>query len=243
MIRSFVAIDVETTGLRPEANQIIEVGALRVRDGEVTDTLSLLIRPNESLPEKIVELTGITDEMLENQKSFSEQSKIIYDFIGQDPLLGHNIQFDYGFLKYHLANSGYTMDNKIVDTLAIAKRLHPGLPSRSLASMCCAYGLVNKAAHRAYEDARVTMQLYFAMCESIEGLTEEKKREWERFTDPVSCYIKLKKLEPITPKQKNYLNDLLKYHKINKALDIDNMTKSEASRTIDRIILEYGRMR
>ncbi len=243
MTDSFVVIDIETTGLSPEENQIIEVGALKVRDGVVTDTLSLLINPKIRLPEKIVELTGITDEMLSNQETFKEQSRRIYDFIGEEPLLGHNIRFDYSFLKYHLANSGYTIDNRVIDTLSIAKGLHPEFSSRSLASMCEAYGLVNEAAHRAYEDAHVTMKLYFAMCNKLKEFVGSKYEELHKLTVPATCYVKIKKQEPITPKQKNYLNDLLKYHKINKALEIDSMTKSQASRAIDQIILNYGRMR
>ncbi len=243
MINSFVAIDIETTGLSPEDNQIIEVGALRVREGVVTETLSLLINPQVRLPLRIVELTGITDEMLAEQKSFKDQSRIIYDFIGQDPLLGHNIRFDYIFLKYHLANSGYTIDNKVIDTLSIARGLHPDFLSRSLASMCEAYDLVNEAAHRAYEDAEVTMKLYFAMCKRMMEGSGGESVNIEKLTNPVTCYYRMKKQEPITPKQKNYLNDLLKYHKINKALDIEKMTKSQASKAIDQIILNYGRMR
>ncbi len=243
MIDTFVAIDIETTGLTPHEHQIIEVGALRVREGKVTDTLSILINPQVSLSERIVELTGITDLMLFNQKGFQEQSSLIYEFIGKDPLLGHNIQFDYSFLKYHLGNSGYTIENKVVDTLSIAKNLHPELASRSLASMCEAYGLINKSAHRAYEDAYVTMELYFAMCKTLLTLPKEKREELMKYTNPVSCYVKIKKQEPITPRQKLYLNDLLKYHKINKAVEIEKMTKSQASKAIDQIILKYGRMR
>ncbi len=243
MITSFVAIDIETTGLSPENNKIIEVGALKIRDGKVVDTLSVLIDPEVSLPYQIVELTGITDSMLSGKETFSEASKNIYEFIKDEPLLGHNIRFDYSFLKHHLANSGYTIDNKLIDTLRIAKGLHPEMASRSLSNMCIKYNLVNEAAHRAYEDARVTMALYFAMCDQIEMLSEGRREEVLPLTDPVSCYFKVKKQEPITQKQKNYLNDLLKYHKINRALEVDNMTKSQASRAIDRIILEYGRIR
>lgn len=243
MITSFVAIDIETTGLSPENHKIIEVGALKVREGEVVDTLSVLINPEVSLPSQITALTGITDSMLIGEEPFSEVSQSIYEFIAEEPLLGHNIRFDYSFLKYHLENGGYTITNKLMDTLRIAKGLHPEMASRSLGSMCARYNLVNEAAHRAYEDARVTMQLYFAMCDQIERLPQGRKEEVWKLTDPVSCHIKFKKQEPITQKQKNYLNDLLKYHKINRALELDNMTKSQASQAIDRIILEYGRMR
>ena len=243
MITSFVAIDIETTGLSPEENQIIEVGALRVREGEVVESLSILINPGISLPQKIVELTGITDEMLMGQQSFREHSKTIYEFLGDEPLLGHNIRFDYSFLKYHLGNSGYTINNNVLDTLTIAKGLHPEFLSRSLASMCSAYGLVNKAAHRAFEDARVTMELYLEMCRRIQSTSEEERKALMPLTEPTNCYVKVKKQEPITAKQKIYLNDLLKYHIINKALEIDKMTKSQASKAIDHIILNYGKIR
>ena len=241
MIQSFVAIDLETTGLSPEKNHIIEVGALKVRDGVVVDTFSMLIQPGYALPKKIVEITNITDEMLKGAKTWNEMCGELYAFIGDDVLLGHNVGFDYRFLKTFFTREGYEFHHPVIDTLQIARELHRDLPSRSLESMCHHYGLQNKSAHRALEDASVTMKLYFAMMRGEKpgqgtGISKEKLGQ------PVPYDFKVKKDGPITPRQKNYLIDLLKYHKIDKVKTVETLTKSQASRMIDQIIFEYGRL-
>ena len=95
MIRDYVALDLETSGLNPSENQIIEIGMAKVCDGEITETYSRLLNPKEKLSQRIVELTGITDEMVAGQPHVSEVIDEIVSFIGELPLLGHNIIFDY----------------------------------------------------------------------------------------------------------------------------------------------------
>ena len=163
MVESFIAIDVETTGLSPEKYHIIEVGALKVRGGEVVDTFSILVNPGYSLSPTIVNLTGITDEMLAEAKPFSEIVPELKAFLGDDPLLGHNVNFDYRFLKTEFLRAGEKFHHEVIDTLALAKEMHSDLPSRSLENMCRYYGLYNPNAHRAFDDAKVTMELYLAM--------------------------------------------------------------------------------
>lgn len=241
MITSFVAIDLETTGLSPEKHQIIEVGALRVREGKVVDTYSVLIHPGDTLPEKIVEITKITDAMLVGAKSWKEVCGDLKEFIGEDILLGHNVGFDYRFLKTNFMKEGYAFEHQVIDTLAIAKAMHSDLPSRSLEAMCAVYGLHNKSAHRALEDASVTMELYFAMMESFQK-SGQCSQTIQRSCQPKSYEYRVTKEQPITIRQKNYLLDLVKYHKIDKVQTIENLTKSQASRMIDQIIFKYGKM-
>ena len=179
MVESFIAIDVETTGLSPEKYHIIEVGALKVRGGEVVDTFSILVNPGYSLSPTIVNLTGITDEMLAEAKPFSEIVPELKAFLGDDPLLGHNVNFDYRFLKTEFLRAGEKFHHEVIDTLALAKEMHSDLPSRSLENMCRYYGLYNPNAHRAFDDAKVTMELYLAMCKR-----KGSGKEAAKFGDP-----------------------------------------------------------
>ncbi|MDO5522231.1 MAG: 3'-5' exonuclease, partial [bacterium] len=240
MVQSFVAIDVETTGLSPDKYHIIEVGALKVRGGEVVETFSSLINPGYELSSTIVNLTGITDEMLINAKSFKEVAEELREFLGKETLLGHNVSFDYRFLKTEFMRAGFKFDHPVIDTLAIAKQMHSDLKSRSLENLCRHYGLYNPNAHRAFDDAKVTMELYFAMmngekdAQNVSGL--------DQLANPGSYSYKIKKDSPITPRQKNYLLDLMKYHKIDNVQQVEKLTKREASRMIDQIILEKGRI-
>lgn len=241
MVQSFVAIDVETTGLSPDKYHIIEVGALKVRDGKVVETFSSLVNPGYELSSTIINLTGITDEMLINAKSFSEIAKDLEVFLGNDPLLGHNVNFDYRFLKTEFMRAGMKFEHSVIDTLAIAKVVHSDLKSRSLENLCKHYGLYNPNAHRAFDDAKVTMELYFEMSKRQE-MGEEAYQAVGKTADPGAYSYKVKKDSPITPRQKNYLIDLMKYHKIDNVQQVEKLTKREASRMIDQIILEKGRI-
>lgn len=235
MMNTFVALDLETTGLRPKYDRILEIGALKVVDGEVKDTYKTFVNPRMKIPRLITELTGITQEMVEGQPQQEDAVKGFLDFCSDLPLLGHNILFDYSFLKHQAVNLSVTFEKQAVDTLAVARRAFPGLPSRSLESMCSYYAIDREHAHRAYDDARASMELYRYLWEEF----GEKNSSW---FEAKPLIYKVKRQNPMTPAQKRYLNDLVKYHKIESSMEIESLTKNEASRMIDHIILTHGRI-
>ncbi len=235
MTHSFVVLDVETTGLVPEAEKVIELGALKIEQGVVVDQFHTLLSIDALLPKRITDLTGITEEMLRGQPKFSEISKRLYSFLEGQVLLGHNVPFDYKFIKTEFGRVGMEYEAQVLDTLEIAKKVHPELTSRSLESMCREYHIKNENAHRALADATVTAKLYFLMAERFASA-------YPLVFEPQIIYYKPKKDQSITNRQKNYLNDLLKYHKIDRVQTIDDLSKSEASRLIDKIISQYGRL-
>lgn len=96
---TYIAIDLETTGLNPKTDRILEVGAVRVEGNEIREQLHFFVDPGRKIPERIVELTGITDDMLEGAVSQQEAAVRVADFCGDQVLLGHNILFGYSFLK------------------------------------------------------------------------------------------------------------------------------------------------
>ena len=105
---SYVVVDLETTGLYPSQDRILEIGAVKVLDGEVADTFCMFADPQMKIPEKIRELTGITQEMVAGQPTPAEAVRAFLDFCGELDLMGHNLIFDYSFLKHQAA------DQKIV---------------------------------------------------------------------------------------------------------------------------------
>lgn len=239
---SFVALDLETTGLSPEHCQIIEVGAVRIRNRRVTGKFSALIRQEEPLPQVITELTGITDEMLRSGGERERVMEAFLEFLGEDVILGHNVVFDFSFLKNYYEQRKAEFNPKGLDTLKIARILHPELSSKNLASMCGLYGIHNERAHRAYEDAITAAMLYLKMKDRFVG-------ERPEVFLPSAFTWKKKKQSPQTPAQKKYLNHWENCHNIElyellQKLGKDKteaLTRSEASYVIDKMILQFGR--
>ena len=235
MIRDYVCVDIETTGIRPKWDRIIEIGAVKVRDGKVVDTFSELINPGIYIPERITQLTGISTEMVQGKPGIEEILPGFIEFAEDDFLLGHNVRFDYGFLKQNAINLNLQFDKSGLDTLKIARKTLPKEWSKGLENLCRIFGIEDKNHHRAFNDAEVTSKLYGILMEQY-GSYYPGLFEAEEFI------YKVKKMQPITEKQKKYLNALIKYHNIEVNYEIDTLSKNEASRKIDKIIAENGKI-
>ena len=112
MIKNYVALDLETTGLNPKLDKIIEIGAVKVLDGQKADTFSTFVNPGRTLEKRVTELTGITDDTLKDAPVIEEVLPQLLVFLGELPLLGHNILFDFSFLKKAAANQKYPLKKK-----------------------------------------------------------------------------------------------------------------------------------
>ena len=234
-MREYVSLDLETTGLEPKKNRIIEIGAVKIRDGQIQETYATLVDPQTKIPERITELTGISSRMVEGKPFGQEAVKGLLDFCGELPLLGHNIMFDYSFVKHSAVNMGMDFEKKGMDTLKLARNLLPDLESKSLQNLRQYYHLPQEEAHRALEDALTTFRLY-------ERLREEFEEKNPQFFCPQELICKVKRQGPITPAQKRYLQDLVKYHRINLDTEPESLTKNEASRLNDTILGTYGKI-
>lgn len=235
MLRDYISVDIETTGVNAKWDRIIEIGAVKVRDGEVIDTFSELINPGVKISSFITNLTGIHNQMIEDKPTIEEVLPRFVEFAGDNCLLGHNIMFDYGFLKQNAINLNITFNKSGVDTLKIARKTLKGVESRGLEYLCNYYGIKDENHHRAFNDANVTSQLYLI-------LMEKYGEEFPRLFEPKELIYTVKKLQPITERQKKYLTDLMKWHHIVPDFDINMLTKNEASKKIDKIISENGRI-
>lgn len=233
MLKSYVAFDLETTGLCVEENCIIEFGALKVRDGAVAGRFMTFVRPEEAITEKITEITGIDNAMVKDAPPIEAVMKAFVEFCEDDVLIGHNLPFDFSFAKKYAGRLGYPFEKKGIDTLKIARSVCTGLTSKSLGALCEHYGIINDRAHRAYHDALATAKLYQTLAHYYE------ESNGDLFL-PKPLIYKEKKVQPATPRQKAYLKELIKYHKIDFNDDLDSMNRSQMSKAIDNILLNYG---
>lgn len=183
MTDSYVCLDLETTGLDPKKDKIIEIGAVRVRSGEITERMETLVNPGRMLPSRIVELTGICDSQLTDAPDITKVLPELLDFIGEDILLGHGVLFDYSFVKKAAVNQRLTFEKKGIDTLKIARKFLGGLESRSLTFLCKHFGIAHNA-HRALADAEATSALYGKLTELfLTGMADHSDRVLYQFRD------------------------------------------------------------
>lgn len=230
----YIAVDLEMTGLRVTRDRIIEIGAVRVKNGTLTDTFSSFLNAHRRLETKITELTGITDRMLAEAPEQEEVIREFLEFAGECTLIGHNLIFDYAFLKQAAVNQGLTFERTGIDTLKLARRLLPAEQKKTLGALEEYFSLHPQRQHRALDDAMASARIYLRLKEQYG--TEDP----DIFMPKPLCYA-VKKQPPITPPQKRDLNHLIMYHKINTNMDLDHLTRSEASRMIDQIHAKYGR--
>lgn len=236
MTDTFVCIDLETTGLQPKYDKIIEIGAVRVDEGVVTGEWASLVNPGRKLEERIVELTGIRDEQLAEAKKVSDVLPDLLAFMGERPLLGHSLHFDFAFLKRAAVGEKLTFERQGIDTLKIARKYLKELESRSLGALCKHYGIPHKA-HRALDDARATTALYGKL---VEAFYEKESAEGEKnLFVPRQLHHPIKRDTPITIPQKEQLYKLLDKHKLVVDYEVESLTRSEATRKIHQLLAEY----
>jgi DNA polymerase-3 subunit epsilon len=160
LLAEFVAVDVETTGLQPLRQRIIEVALVRFRDGEIGEQFSTLINPEKRIPKFISTLTGITDEQVSDAPPFSSIAPQIEEWVGSSLLVGHNVGFDINFLNAELARAGrVNLINDRLDVMGLASRLVPGLRRPSLDKVALHFGFNPRKVHRALVDAELAGQV------------------------------------------------------------------------------------
>lgn len=235
MLERYVVLDLEMTGLNPKRDKILEIGAARVENGKLVQQYETFVNPGIKIPEVVRKLTGITDEMVKEAPRTEEILEDFIGFCGEDILVGHNVIFDYSFLKQAAVNEKLSFEKSAVDTLKLARKFLPGLEHRTLEYLCTYYGIDRTNGHRALYDALATKEV-------LERLVEAYAKDNEAAFEPKPLIYKAKRQTPATQVQKIHLKELMDYHKISIDLDMDTLTRSEASRITDRIIARYGKV-
>lgn len=174
--QDYVCFDLETTGFG-RAAEIIDIGAVKVRDGEIVDTFSELVKPHLPISRKITELTGITNEMVRDSRGIEAVLPDFFAFIGEDVLVGHNIAtFDIPMVRRHAAVAFGTMfEPSYIDTVYLSKTVQ-GVTDNKLQTMLDHYGIDNARAHRAFEDSEATSKLFAALV--ADGIAPDVRRSF-----------------------------------------------------------------
>ena len=197
----YTIIDIETTGLMPMCDEIIELSALKIRNNEIADSFTSLVRPEmleeNGLDEFITNLTGITYDMLVKQKTSKEILPDFVKFIGNDLLVGYNINFDINFIyDEYYTSSHLKFNNDFVDLMRIVKKHCKELKNHKLATVAEYYNINSDNAHRGLEDCKITYEVY--KCVKNEILSKYSdvksfyKQEWcakHNFIVSSNCFL------------------------------------------------------
>lgn len=233
MTNTYVSIDLETTGLNPKRDKIMEIGALKVVNGQAAGVFATFVNPGRRPGEKAARLTGIRGEDLEGAPEIDRVLPDLLDFLEDLPLLGHHVISDYSFLKKAAVDSGLAFEKEGIDTLKIARKFLASLEHKNLDYLCGYYGIPHRA-HRALADAEAASALYHRLAERFYS------REEELFV-PARLQFKVKRDVPATKHQREGLYRLLERHKITVEADLEKLSRSEASRLTNKILSKYGR--
>ena len=181
----WVALDVETTGLSPDSDEIIEVGAIKFQGGRTIDTFQSFVNPQRTLSRFISGYTGITQKDVSDAPPFSRVARDLTPFIGTAPIVGHNLAFDLGFLN----SKGLRLPNPMCDTWDLAFVLLPEYKEYQLAKLAASFGITHPGAHRAIPDAQVTRDLFLKLAEAASDLDVYTLAEMERLASRSSWVL------------------------------------------------------
>ena len=187
---TYCVLDLETTGFSATTEKITEVGIMKVKNGEVLDQFSCFVNPQKHIPQRVTEVTNITDDMVKDAETIDVVFPKILDFIKDSVLVAHNAPFDMGFLKQNAKTLGYEFDYTYLDTLSLAKDLFPDYKKYKLGKIAENLGIKVEVAHRALDDVDTTVKVFYVMLDMLKkrgaktvddidevSSTEEAKKE------------------------------------------------------------------
>ena len=189
---TFVVYDTETTGFNAASgDQMIEIGAVKIQNGTIIDRFDEFINPGRHIPDKITELTEITDEMVKDAGSEEEVTKRFLEWTGDSPMVAHNAKFDISFIenamrKYNLGE----FTNTVIDTLELSRALDQGFARHSLSALVKRYNVPfdEESHHRADYDAEGTALVFYKMCQKLIGQNYEKICDLEKLISKDEIY-------------------------------------------------------
>lgn len=187
----FVVFDIETTGLSSVKDRITEIGAVKIRNGQLVDRFSELINPEIPIPENIIKLTGITNAMVKDKKTISDILPRFLQFVGDAPLIAHNASFDTGFIRVKAGELGLAVNNTVIDTLQLSRILLTELKRHKLNLVCEYLGISLENHHRAADDAEATAEIMLKFISIMKDKGIKDIADINRLTSPEGSYKKL----------------------------------------------------
>ncbi len=163
----YCVFDIETTGLAFRTEKVTEIGAIKIKNGEVIDTFECFVNPEKPIPTEVVNITHITDDMVKDAETIDKVLPKFLEFIGDSVLVAHNAGFDIGFMKYNAENFGYKLENTYIDTLPLARELFPSYKKYKLGIIAENLGIKVDVAHRALDDVKTLVAVFNVMMEML----------------------------------------------------------------------------
>ena len=164
---TYCVLDLETTGFSAVTEKITEIGIMKFKDGEVIDEFSCFVNPEKHIPERVTEVTNITDEMVKDAETIDKVFPKILEFLGDSVIVAHNAGFDVGFLKQNAKMLGYEFNYTYLDTLSLAKDLFPDYKKYKLGKIAENLGIKVEVAHRALDDVDTTVKVFKVMLDML----------------------------------------------------------------------------
>ena len=188
----YVVFDLETTGFSQEKDKIIEIGAVRVKNGKICEKYSTFVNPERSIPERITDLTSITNDMVKEAPTIETVLPEFLEFIGDSVLVAHNAGFDHGFIRQKAEEQGKKTDFTVVDTVGLARVLFPELAKYKLDNIAKKLKISLENHHRAVDDAGATAEIFEKFVEMLEERGMNSLKEVAEFANTSSDIVKKK---------------------------------------------------
>ncbi|MGM0369043.1 MAG: PolC-type DNA polymerase III [Bacillota bacterium] len=234
---TYVVFDLETTGFNPHHNKIIEIGATKIKSGQIVDSYQGFVNPEEPVPERITELTGITDSMVANAPKIESALAEFLDFVGDATIVAHNLSFDLGFIDDKLKRlNKEELSNSALDTLNLSRALLSDMKSYKLNKLAKKFKVDLDNHHRADDDAGATAQIFLELMDLME---EEEIDSLNQIND-LTSEIDYKRMHPyhatILVKNQTGLKNLYKlvsqahienFHRVPRILKSELLEKRE----------------
>lgn len=187
----YCVFDIETTGLSFRTEKITEIGAIKIKNGEVIDTFECFVNPEKPIPYEVIKVTHITDDMVRDAETIETVLPKFLEFVGDDVLVAHNANFDIGFIRHLAEEQGIKFDNTYIDTLTIARDMFPDYKKFRLGVIAENLGIRVDVAHRALDDVKTLVKVFEVM---INNLKEKDAKSINDFENMYRENLNLKHL-------------------------------------------------
>ena len=187
LLSDYIVFDIETTGLDSSYDEVIEIGAIKVKNNKIVSKFNSLVKPKNEIDEYITELTGITNEMVKDAPTIEKILPDFMNYIGNDILIGHNVNFDINFIYDNLYRNKFdVLTNDFIDTMRISRKLLPELPHHRLIDLAKYFKIDSTNNHRTLKDCEITVNVY-------ENLKEIALQKYENVDEFKNAFKKHKK--------------------------------------------------
>lgn len=195
---TYCVLDLETTGLSFRTEKITEIGIMKMNEkGEVIDEFECFVNPEKPIPQRVVEVTNITDDMVKDAETIDKVLPKVLEFVGDSVIVAHNADFDVGFLKYNAKQLGLSLDNTYLDTLRLAKDLFPDFKKYKLGIIAEKLGIEVIVAHRALDDVDTTVKVFRVMLDMLDKKGAKTIEDIDKLAGENVNYKKLKSFHAI----------------------------------------------